>query len=68
MNRLPVDSLPAKEMREIRCPDCHRLLFKGNLFEVEIKCPKCHACHMMVSDGQRLKSCRCSDRRRLKRE
>jgi phage FluMu protein Com len=40
MPNYDLDSLP-----EVRCPHCHRLLFKGSVILIEIKCPKCHHCY-----------------------
>lgn len=30
-----------KEMNEVRCKYCRRLLFYGDVKEIQIKCPKC---------------------------
>jgi len=30
-----------REMKEIRCKKCKRLLMKGEVRHIEIKCPKC---------------------------
>ncbi len=30
-----------REMKEIRCKKCRRLLMKGDIKHIEIKCPKC---------------------------
>lgn len=32
-----------KELEEIRCRHCHKLLAKGHALELEIKCPRCGA-------------------------
>ena len=29
--------------KEIRCPECNRLLQKGVVVSIEMKCPKCKA-------------------------
>jgi len=28
-------------MKQNRCPYCNKLLYKGEIIEVEIKCPRC---------------------------
>lgn len=37
---------------EVRCPHCHRLLFKGRVIQIEIKCPKCHCCYFVDYSGR----------------
>jgi phage FluMu protein Com len=36
-------------LTEVRCPRCNRLLFKGQVIQVEIKCPKCHLCQNITT-------------------
>lgn len=35
-----------KDLKEIRCPTCNRLLlkysFKGEVLRIQVKCPRCH--------------------------
>jgi len=43
--------IPVETEKENRCPDCHRLLFKGRLApgsRIEVKCPR-EGCKQMVT-------------------
>ena len=39
--------------KEYRCPDCHKLLFKGLLIEseIEIKCKRCQGLKILKGDA-----------------
>jgi len=37
-------------MKEIRCPECNKLLFKGIAKEVEIKCGKCKSLLLILEN------------------
>jgi len=36
-------------MKEIRCPICNKLLFKGEAIKIEIKCLKCKSLLLLLA-------------------
>jgi iron complex transport system substrate-binding protein len=38
-------------LKQIKCRKCKKMLFRGQVVEVEIKCPKCG--HIQIINGEK---------------